>query len=209
MMLDLTRELFDGLFPPKVVVVSRDPRNALPPGHAAEEAQIVRAVTKRQNEFRAGRACAHDALGSLGVQHTPLLAGPDREPIWPDGIVGSISHSNHLCVAAVARATDLRGIGVDTELDELMPEALIPKVCTAREASRGLHRQVFSAKETTYKCLHPIVKKFFGFHAAEVELSAVSFEVTLLVDLPPFSKGARFEGKHRTLHGHIVTALAI
>ncbi|MBK8171116.1 MAG: 4'-phosphopantetheinyl transferase superfamily protein [Sandaracinaceae bacterium] len=206
---DLSHEIFAGLFPPSVVVRSRDPRISHAEGPPEEEAQIARAVTKRKNEFRAGRRCAHEALRAIKSDQPLLLTGPDREPLWPKGVVGSISHSSVLCVAAVALGGDLRGLGVDTEIDEVLPAALIPKVCTEREAARGLHKQVFSAKEATYKCLHPIVKKFFGFHAAEIEFDAGTFTVTLLIDLPPFTKGARFAGRHRTQDGLIATALIV
>ena len=189
--------------------MSRDPRRDPPVGTVEEEALVSRAILKRKNEFRAGRLCAHDALATLGVPFQPLLTGPDREPVWPSGMVGSISHSNVLCVAAAARQSELRAIGIDTEMDEALSDALIPKICTDREAARGMHKQVFSAKEATYKCLHPIVKKFFGFHAAEVEFAGDEFEVTLVVDLPPYTRGARFRGKHRTEGGLIATVLSV
>ncbi len=31
-------------------------------------------------------------------------------------------------------------------------------------------RLIFSAKESLYKCFYPLVKRFFGFHAVELEL---------------------------------------
>ena len=46
-------------------------------------------------------------------------------------------------------------------------------------------------------------------HAAEIEFDAGTFTVTLLIDLPPFTKGARFAGRHRTQDGLIATALIV
>lgn len=206
---DSLHPLFRDLAPRQAVLVSRDPRLDPSAGTDDEEALISRAVSKRKNEFRAGRLCAHDALGALNVPFASLLTGPDREPLWPEGIVGSISHSNVLCVAAVARRSELVAIGIDTELDEALPEPLIPKICTPAEAKRPLHKQVFSAKEATYKCLHPSVKKFFGFHAAEVEFHGEAFQVRLLIDLPPYKRGSRFFGRHRTENGLIATVLSV
>ena len=64
---------------------------------------MAAAVDKRQREFATGRRLAHGLLTELGVGGGPLLPGRDRAPIWPDGVVGTISHSRAWCVVAAAR----------------------------------------------------------------------------------------------------------
>ena len=109
------------LFPPWVEVDERDPRDvdaasALMPA----EAEALGAVApKRLREHAAGRLCAHAALGRLGARGAPLLNDADRIPRWPEGVVGTISHTRAWCVAAVARASDARAIGVDVEHESL------------------------------------------------------------------------------------------
>lgn len=75
----------------------------------SEEALVARAVDKRRREFATGRDCARRALSQLGWDEVPILAGPKREPLWPAGIVGSITHCPGYCAAIVARSTSLLG----------------------------------------------------------------------------------------------------
>src|SRR5947209_6322663 len=94
------------LFPDEVLV------DAMPISEArlsdllpAESSTIVRAVDTRRNEFSAGRRLAHGLLCHLHVERTfPLLNGPDRAPMWPPGVVGTIAHGGGLAVVAVAQA---------------------------------------------------------------------------------------------------------
>lgn len=79
---------------------------------------IARSVRKRQAEFLFGRLAARLALGAaLGpVQAQAEIAiGTAREPCWPAGSLGSISHGDG-CAAAVALAAGQhQGIGIDLE----------------------------------------------------------------------------------------------
>src|SRR5688572_29915305 len=99
-----------------------------------EEQQLVEnAVPKRQNELAVGRVLARRLLERLGFATGPLLARPDRVPRWPPGAVGSISHTNGLCVCVVARASDAIAIGVDVEEDSPLDKKLWPLILRARE----------------------------------------------------------------------------
>jgi len=88
------------------------PQNLLP----AERDSIAGAVPARIAEFAAGRHCAHQALQAFGVAaDVPLLRGPRREPLWPAGLVGSITHTAGYCAAVVAPASACAGLGIDAE----------------------------------------------------------------------------------------------
>lgn len=141
--------------------------------------QLVRAVDKRKAEYLAGRVCVLKVLQSMGCNDFQVSIGHDREPIWPKGICGSISHSSEMAVAIASNDPTLLGLGVDIE--KLMPAQhelqLQNKIIfpVELEVFTALAQQqanpltiVFSAKESIFKALYPTVKAFFGFEAVEL-----------------------------------------
>src|SRR5271170_2846494 len=90
------------LFPPGAVVADLrepgDPELLLP----VEATYLGRAVPKRVQEFTAGRLCARRALAEFGIVDFPIKVADDRRPIWPDSMVGSITHTAGFCAAVVA-----------------------------------------------------------------------------------------------------------
>lgn len=168
-------ELFDG-----PVWTASCPIDAREDDLLPEEQALIRgAAPKRRREFAAGRRCAREALARLGHPGIPLLRNADRSPQWPPGIVGSISHSGALCVAAVAQRACFAALGVDVEAGTALAQRLWRRICTpaeleelkrvAPESERGgIVRLVFSAKEATYKAVHPLIGTAFGFHDLEI-----------------------------------------
>jgi len=150
--------------------------------------RLGNAVPKRQGEFLAGRVLAGAALKSLGIIESSVGIGERGAPLWPKGSVGSISHSHGRCACLVARGENML-IGIDVEkvatgnsLEAIMKEAL-----SARECNRLAHQTcldqailattIFSAKETIFKALYPVVQGFFGFDA--VSFNGIEDEDTL------------------------------
>lgn len=155
----------------------------------AAESLSERAVPKRRAEFLAGRWAARQALASLGLD-AGATRGEDGTPRWPSGVVGSITHGADLALCAVARATELRGLGIDAErlMNESTKDELMSRICRDDERAaleQGLtapeHERVtfaFSAKESLYKCLFPLTGRFMDFSAARViEAEAARDEV--------------------------------
>ena len=70
--------------------------------YAEERPAVARAAPVRRREVAAGRRAARRALVAAGAAKAAIPANPDRLPEWPNGIVGSISQTNRLAVAAVA-----------------------------------------------------------------------------------------------------------
>jgi 4'-phosphopantetheinyl transferase EntD len=147
----------------------------------AERALLGRAVPKRQREFTAGRVCARRALSRLGVPPAPLLTGPDREPVWPPGVVGSITHCEGFRAAVVAWDTDLHAIGIDAEPNGPTPEGVLDRIALPAEqdwirAAASAAPQVswdrllFCAKESVYKAWFPLARAWLGFEDALVTL---------------------------------------
>src|SRR5205814_2684364 len=63
---------------------------------------LIQAVPKRRAEFFAGRLCAMLAIEELcGMAHA-VPVKPDRSPSWPEGLLGSITHTDHRALAVVA-----------------------------------------------------------------------------------------------------------
>jgi 4'-phosphopantetheinyl transferase EntD len=147
-----------------------------------EAEQVERAVESRQKQYTAGRILARRAWGEIGVGPLPLLNDERRVPIWPEGLVGSITHTRGWCAAAVARAADVTGLGVDVEAASPLEHGLWERVCRPEErafldaqpaAERGLlAKVVFSAKESIYKALYPRIRTFLDFQGMSVQLAA-------------------------------------
>lgn len=146
------------------------------------EAQAVRhALSSRQNEFTAGRAAARGAMAALGAPPVAIPRAEDRRPLWPTGIVGSISHTQGCAAAAVGLSADIHGLGLDIEEKSPLKSALRRKILTAPElAQRDAHPMVgraprckltFVTKEALFKSIYPITGQFFGFQEAKVSLS--------------------------------------
>jgi 4'-phosphopantetheinyl transferase EntD len=184
------------------------------PGEALlpeEEALVARAVGKRRAEFTTVRTCARIALGRLGLPPAPLLSGPKREPLWPDGVVGSITHCDGYRAVAVARADQLASIGIDAEPHAELPAGILARIALPAEQAHlrdlpdGVHwdRLLFSAKESVYKTWFPLARRWLGFEDAALLFSpgadpaGGTFAVDLLVDPLPVVAGRPV----RTLHG--------
>lgn len=148
------------------------------------------AVPKRQNEFRAGRHCAWYAIQALGVRPAFPEIGPACEPVWPAGLVGSISHTRGYAIAIAASNRSYAGLGIDVEgflstskvsslYRQVTTEAELNSLCTCFDLSQAF-ALLFSGKEAIYKAIYPQVRRFVGFH--EVELTKI--EETRLIFHP-------------------------
>jgi 4'-phosphopantetheinyl transferase EntD len=155
------------------------------PLHPEETAAVARAVPKRRHEYAAGRACARAALARLGIPPGPLLRDAHRgAPLWPAGVVGSITHCDGYRAAAVARSTDILTLGIDAEPHDRLPDGVLDAIL-ATDAERAalaelalrapdIHwdRLFFSAKETVYKAWYPYHRRFLSFQEAELLFTA-------------------------------------
>lgn len=189
-----------------------------------EEAMVERAVEKRRREFATARACARDALVELGQPRGAILSGPKGEPLWPVGIVGSITHCEGYRASAVARSSELRTLGVDAEPDQPLPDGLLGDIALpeervllrelAREAP-GTHwdRLLFSIKESIYKAWFPLAERWLGFEDAVVAIDwrKQQFSAHLLVP-GPLVEGRElrgFHGRWLAVDGLVMAAIAL
>lgn len=183
----------------------------------------VRGVAKRQGEYLAGRLCAREALRQLCGQ--ALVPGRDEEgvPIWPAGVVGSITHGAGRAAAMVASRRDWRGLGLDLEkqLSAERAAKLAGEILTPTELQRAegldplafarLVTLTFSLKESLFKALYPLVLKRFYFHDAELlgQPAVGQAELRLLIDLSAdWPAGTRLSGQFAEFDGYLLSLIA-
>ncbi len=142
--------------------------------YAAEREHVATASPARRAEFAAVRHCARRAMAELGVPPTPLLPGDGGAPVWPAGVVGSMTHCAGYRAAAVARSAQVSMLGIDAE-----PHATLPAGVLDRAASPAEHehlaellaarddicwdRLLFAVKESVYKACFPRGGERLGF----------------------------------------------
>jgi 4'-phosphopantetheinyl transferase EntD len=203
------------IFPPEISLVVADDEMWQTPLRDEEERIIEGAIDKRCREFRAGRHAAHRALARLQAPDIPILRGERREPLWPNGFVGSIAHCRGLCIAASAVDSEIAGIGLDVEPLIPLPQGTDRYIHTQsdeflmRESDQSLpERLIFSAKESLYKCYYPLLESFFGFQSVsliDVEDGAFRFKPTDRCEVE-FPSDLVFHGRYLSDASHLVTA---
>ena len=149
---------------------------------------------KRLKDFSTGRYCARKALAAIGNDNAEILMGNDKQPIWPTGYVGSISHSGKLVGAVAAKASNVKSIGLDIEtIGKIKPEMwrlLYTEAETeflislTSEELAYYTTLLFSFKEAFYKLQHPLTKTFLNFTDVEVKSVGNKFELQVLKDFP-------------------------
>jgi 4'-phosphopantetheinyl transferase EntD len=184
-----------------------------------EEALITRAVDKRRREFGTARTCARRALADLGRPPAPIVRGDNGAPVWPDGVVGSITHCAGYRGAAVAEAREIRTLGIDAEPhDRLSAEVLEviarPEELAALGSMNGdlcWDRLLFSAKEAVYKAWFPLARTWLGFEGASLTFGEPgtsgtgAFTARILVPGPVTG----FTGRWAVADGLLATAIAV
>jgi 4'-phosphopantetheinyl transferase EntD len=148
------------------------------PLSTGESLMVSRAVPKRIAEFRAGRHCARRALRELGYVNFELLCGEHREPIWPSGVVGSITHRDSVAAAVVARSDQFSTLGIDVEIAEPLASGLLKFVAVPEEIQMIAEwpgdipwdKLLFSAKEAFYKAWFPLTHQRLNLHDVRVAI---------------------------------------
>jgi 4'-phosphopantetheinyl transferase EntD len=171
-----------------------------------EEVSIGRAVESRRREYTTGRHCARLALASLGVPPGPILTGPNREPMWPAGVLGALTHCDGYRAAAVTVGGEgIASLGIDAELHAALPGGVLDVIARPDELSvlaelaataPGVHwdRLLFSAKESIYKAWYPLARVWLGFEDARLafDVAECSFTAVLHREGPLSSVSGRW-----------------
>lgn len=180
-------------------------------------------VEKRRREFVTARACVRTAFERLGLPAHPIVNGERGEPLWPAGVIGSITHCKGYRACAVARAGAVLSIGIDAEPNAPLPDGVLAQVARQEELSwledlsrtrPTVHwdRLLFSAKESVYKAWFPLARRWLGFEDAVLTVAPDTgvFSARLLVEGPWV--GTRqlttFSGRWLASDGLVLTAIA-
>jgi 4'-phosphopantetheinyl transferase EntD len=153
---------------------------------------------KRIGEFSTGRYCAKKTLECLGFKHHDILIGENREPLWPDGVTGSISHCDNLVGAITASTAKVKAIGLDIEIIGRVEQELWELVFTSTE--RDFLTQltpelaavnstiIFSAKECFYKLQYPLTKIYIDFKDVEIFIEDESLQISFVKGFEEISR---------------------
>lgn len=179
------------------------------PGVAWAQAEIP----SRRLEFAIGRELARHLLAGFGMPGVDLPVGANGAPRWPQGMVGSIAHSDTWCVVAVAPMAVAAALGIDVvPLDQPLDPGLLELIAQPRERAWVLGagpsrcdlrtRLLFCAKESSFKCLDPATQDRIDFRALGIEFAPdeSSFRADLGATRPA-------SGRAAVIHAHAVTVL--
>lgn len=185
---------------------------------------LQKAVPKRKAEYLTGRVLAANCLRKLESTSTDVARGKDGAPVWPNGFIGSISHSEKKVISCVASATDLQGLGVDIEdiLDDTTAQQVAGIICNKEEQTlmtqngfsfvEGISL-IFSLKESLYKALYPLTGKIRGFEDARIQrlcTDSNTAEVKLVTDWSnTFSQDTRLTGHFENCDGTFISLFRI
>ena len=132
---------------------------------------------QRKSEYASGRRVAHEAIKLLAGE-PQAVTRDGRLPVWPAAYCGSISHSREVAVALVASTGDCQGVGLDVVKKNAVsvkvgirimhPEEMHPSTGFTDTDWRAI---VFSAKESVYKAVHPLIGEFLGFRDVEIKMN--------------------------------------
>lgn len=186
----------------------------LPP---EEQALVRHAADRRKADFGDSRWCAHQAMSQLSYDQ-PILRGERGMPLFPAGLIGSLTHTEGFRAALVGRSSRWRSLGIDAEPAQWLPEGVFHAVASPEERRRinalaqqegieHLDKVLFSAKEATYKAWFPLARRFLDFHQAEVDIRPDGTFISYLLVRPvpmPF-----IEGRWIIRKGYVVTIAGV
>jgi 4'-phosphopantetheinyl transferase EntD len=210
------------ILPDSVMVVEGPTRLADARLLPQEAAALGRVSATRLAEFTASRTYARQALAGMGLPLMPILSGPQRQPLWPSGIVGSITHCADYCAVAVARETAFCAIGIDAEPDEPLPNEVLKYVALGperdfvsdpRHAAVHWDRLLFSAKESIFKAWFQATGQWLDFMHACVTIDCASRQFHARIyptaSITRNDLKSELTGRYMIGDGRMLTALVI
>ena len=193
--------------------------------HPAEENYFSQlSSVSRKEHYRSGRICAGEVLSKLGNRGQPVLRDRQtREPLWPEGISGAITHSGNWAAAAAGKTSDVSGIGIDLEdLERQVDSRISRHVCIPEEQKwvqecgedfleKNL-KIIFSAKESIFKAFFPYTRTYLHFHDARILMEQTFFQKSKpdsLSEKEKISNPAKFEFEYLMLNEKVIRQTGI
>lgn len=191
-----------------------------------EQRAVTGVFPERLRAFTTARMCARRALAGIGVPTAPIPPGAFGAPVWPPGVVGSITHCTGYRAAAVALRARVLSVGIDAEPDAPLPADARAAVVRPEERVRlsalsrvpagpSWDRVLFSAKESVYKAWFPLTgyPLDFGEASLTIDPHCGTFATRLLVTGPVGRQAAArvgalsFHGNWLAADGLVLTAV--
>ena len=193
--------------------------------HPAEENYFSQlSSVSRKEHYRSGRICAGEVLSKLGTLGQPVLRDPQtREPLWPEGISGAITHSGKWAAAAAGKTSDVLGIGIDLEDLERQVDSRISRHVCIPEEQKWLQERgeecleqnlkiIFSAKESIFKAFFPYTRTYLHFHDARILMEQTFFQKSKSDSLSKKEKNSKpekFEFVYLLLNDKVISQTGI
>ncbi len=193
--------------------------------HPAEENYFSQlSSVSRKEHYRSGRICAGEVLSKLGARGQPVLRDPQtREPLWPEGISGAITHSGNWAAAAAGKTSDVLGIGIDLEDLERQVDSRISRHVCIPEEQKWLQecgedfldknlKIIFSAKESIFKAFFPYTRTYLHFHDARILMEQTLFQKSKSDSLSKKEKNSKpekFEFVYLLLNDKVISQTGI
>ena len=193
--------------------------------HPAEENYFSQlSSVSRKEHYRSGRICAGEVLSKLGTLGQPVLRDPQtREPLWPEGISGAITHSGNWAAAAAGKTSEVSGIGIDLEDLEKQVDSRISRHVCIPEEKKWLQecgedfleqylKIIFSAKESIFKAFFPYSRTYLHFHDARILMEQTLFQKSKsdsLSEKENISNPAKFEFEYLMLNEKVIRQTGI
>ena len=193
--------------------------------HPAEENYFNQlSSVSRKEQYRSGRICAGEVLSKLGTLGQPVLRDPQtREPLWPEGISGAITHSGKWAAAAAGKTSDVSGIGIDLEDLERQVDSRISRHVCIPEEQKWLQeceedcleqnlKIIFSAKESIFKAFFPYTRTYLHFHDARILMEQTFFQKSKSDSLSKKEKNSKpekFEFVYLFLNDKVISQTGI
>ena len=193
--------------------------------HPAEENYFSQlSSVSRKEHYRSGRICAGEVLSKLGTLGQPVLRDPQtREPLWPEGISGAITHSGNWAAAAAGKTSDVLGIGIDLEDLERQVDSRISRHVCIPEEQKWLQecgedfleqnlKIIFSAKESIFKAFFPYTRTYLHFHDARILMEQTFFQKSKSDSLSKKEKNSKpekFEFVYLLLNDKVISQTGI
>lgn len=210
---------FDELLPVECVSLETHLGDPSVGVYAGEELLVEGVVEARRREIIESRDLARRALGRLGVVPVAIPRGERGQPLWPAGIVGSITHQGSFRAVAAARCGGgIISLGIDAEPAEELPSGVDNTVATPNERAmlQGLLRRtsavpwgrvLFSAKESVYKAWFPLYGTWLDYEQVEILFGDVG--EFMARHRHPLADGLEWPGRYAISDGLIRTAVAV
>jgi enterobactin synthetase component D len=179
---------------------------------------------KRKAEYLAGRIAAKYALDNAGYSSHEVTSGAYRQPLWPKGLIGSISHSDRQAIAAVMPVNHVlyQGIGIDIEavMAPALADDVKQQILSAEELATvsqiGVSFElaltiVFSAKESLFKAVFNDIQSYMEFSDASLIQLDRNGGFMLILTNAAFSQRVatrRFHGRYFVRNNEIMTVVA-